>query len=67
MQGYRLDMTNVEAFEFLKAHIESLKDTEKRVRFMNSLTQALTLPSKKFMKRTQEIWVNVKETENDKG
>lgn len=60
-------MTNVEAFEFLKAHIESLRNTEKKVRFMNSLTQALTLPSKKFMKRAKEIWLDVKEAENDKG
>lgn len=57
-------MSDTEIFETLKKRIENLKSAS-RGKLLNSLMLSLTLDSKKFRKRAQEIAQMIQEEEND--
>lgn len=57
-------MSDTEIFETLKKRIENLKSAA-RGKLLNSLMLSLTLDSKKFRKRAQEIAQMIQEEEND--
>lgn len=58
------NMSDTEIFETLKKRIENLKSAA-RCKLLNSLMLSLTLDSKKFRKRAQEIAQMIQEEEND--
>lgn len=57
-------MNDAEVFEKLKAEIESLKNEQLKNQLRNSLTIALTLPSKGFRKKAQDIFNKCREAKD---
>ena len=56
------DVSDAEIFETLKKRIENIKGTSKG-KLLNTLMLSLTLDSKKFRKRDQEIALMIQEVD----